>query len=82
MWSYYSSLDRIENPSVDQCASAKFDISYTLLPDVILMEVRALAMKFASEKKREEKSIRNLWKLKILTYKTLWGSVPLMSWKP
>ena len=54
MKAYSSSLNYIQNPTAEQCTMAKFDISYTLLHHVNLMEVHAFAMNFVAEKKREE----------------------------
>ena len=47
---YSGRLKEIELPTADQCANAKFDISYTLLHNVILMEVRSFTMKFVTTK--------------------------------
>ena len=55
----YSGLFRLDKmtsePSKEQFADASFDISNSLLHDVILLEVRAFVMKFETMKKRKEK---------------------------
>ena len=58
MKAYSSRLNKIHNPSAEQCTTAEFDMSYTLLHDVILMEVRAYTMKFVAEQKREEQQMK------------------------
>ena len=43
------------DPTGEQYADTNFDISNTLLHDVILLEVRAFVMKYEAAKKRKEK---------------------------
>ena len=47
-------------PTREEYAEAEFDISKTLLHDVILLEVRAFVMKYQANKKRMEKEKTNL----------------------
>ena len=42
-------------PTCEEYADAEFDIINTLLHDVILLEVRAFAMKYKAIKRRKEK---------------------------
>ena len=44
----------IQEPTNDQYASAEFEIGYSLLHDVVLMEVRLFVMKYEAKKRREE----------------------------
>ena len=46
---------RTYEPTNEQYASAKFDIGFSLLHDVILLEVRAFVMKYEAIKKRKSK---------------------------
>ena len=46
-------------PTHEEYADAEFDISNTLLHDVILLEVRAFVMKYKATKKRKEKERTN-----------------------
>ena len=61
MKSYSDNLKEIDNLT----AKADFSISHTLLHDVILMEVRAYAMLFAANKKREEQRIKKAMEEKV-----------------
>ena len=47
-------------PTQEEYAEAEFDISNTLLHDVILLEVRVFVMKFQANKRRMEKEKTNL----------------------
>ena len=60
MKSYSDNLKDIENPTAELCIRADFSISYTLFHNVILMEIRAYAMNFAANRKREEQRIRKV----------------------
>ena len=42
-------------PTREEYADAEYDISNTLLHDVILLEVRAFVMKYQANKRRKEK---------------------------
>ena len=55
-------LDRkTSEPTNEQYASAKFDISFSLLHDVILLEVRSFVMKYeAMKRKKSREKIDNL----------------------
>ena len=54
MSAYSDRLKEMVNPTAEQCATAEFDISHTLLHDVILTEVRAYTMKFVAGMKRKD----------------------------
>ena len=55
---YSSKLQLKDNLDPDKCAKAKFDISYTLLHDIILMEALAYTLKYTANKRKEEESIK------------------------
>ena len=44
-------------PTNEQCASAKFDISFSLLHDIILLEVRFFVMKYETMKRKKSKEM-------------------------
>ena len=54
MTQYSEELKNIIEPTNEQYCDAKPDISYTLLHDVILMEVRSMTFKYEASKKREK----------------------------
>ena len=56
---YFSELRNCENPSMDTYAQATFDISHTLLHDVILMEARAYTLKFRAQNEKEDECIKS-----------------------
>ena len=48
-------LIEIDLPTANQCSSAEFEIRYTLLQDIILMEVCSYNMRFVAEMKRKNR---------------------------
>ena len=51
---------KTSEPTCEEYAEAEFDISNTLLHDIILLEVRAFVMKYEATKRRREKGKNNL----------------------
>ena len=65
-------FDRMTSePTNEQYASAKFYIGFSLLHDVILLEVRAFVMKYEAMKKRRSKRKSTTWRVKLTNYKIL-----------
>ena len=60
MKTYSDRLKEIDLPTADQCASAEFDISYTLIHNVILMEACYYTMKFVAVIKRKNQQEKKL----------------------
>ena len=44
----------MQEPTNDQYTSAEFYISYSLLHNIVLMEVRSFVMKYKAKKRREK----------------------------
>ena len=62
---YSDRLKEMIYSTAEQCATAEFNISNTVLHDVILMDVHAYTMKFVAEIKRKRQHERNTLEARI-----------------
>ena len=59
METYSAKLNKIESPTLEQYTDAEFDINYTLLHNVIMMEARSYTMKFVAKKRKEQQEVKS-----------------------